>query len=162
MRGVYWLVLGCLFLIGEAIGQPLNIDAVLDNAKRVGTKPPSITVDKDVHDLNDAGKRNTERKKEEAAQEMRRIMSSGGESPSSPSKEQSEKPNNGAWKVLRSYTGGFVDFGFAGNHTIYVVRCGNGREYKIYQNGSGRWGSIQSLSNPSAPSLEAAAAALCR
>lgn len=67
-----------------------------------------------------------------------------------------------AWKLLKTYDGGFAEFGFDHRSTIYVVRCRSGSEIKIYRDKKVLWGTVGLGWNNSSSTFEDAANKYCK
>lgn len=82
--------------------------------------------------------------------------------PADTSRVAAAKDRSGSWKLVRQYKGGFAEFGFDANYTIFLIRCSGGTEHRMYRDKNAKWGATGLGGNNSFSSLEEAAARKCQ
>jgi hypothetical protein len=97
------------------------------------------------------------------ASRQARSSSSGSSASSAESSESSSSSgtSSSGWRLVKQYEGGFSEFGFDTAQTIFLIKCGDGREHKIYRDKRGKWGAVGGAWNNSGSSLEDAASKEC-
>ncbi len=144
-----------VFLYGMVLsGQLLAVD--IDQLFEAQNKPigKSVSVSQEVYESTEDSTRAVRRKVEEV-NEQRRQMSRAAEPTVAP-----ERARNG-WQIVKTYEGGFVEFGADKSRTIYVVRCGSGAEHKMYSDDRNKWGTTGLGGNHAFATLEEAASKKC-
>lgn len=132
----------------------VDIDQLFEAQEKSVKK--STSVESDVYKSTENSSRAVQNRVDEI-NEQRRRMYRAAESTAAPTSEDSP----GGWKVVKSYEGGFSEFGLSQTRTIFVVRCGGGAEYKVYRDDRNKWGAIGLGGNNSAATLEEAASKKC-
>jgi hypothetical protein len=66
---------------------------------------------------------------------------SANSSASTSSSSNSSNSKSG-WKFIKQYEGGFAEFGLDTYRTVFIIECGNGRQYKMYMRKNGKWGGL--------------------
>lgn len=96
----------------------------------------------------------------EAARQARASYSSSSGSSTSSSSSSSNN-SSGSWKRVRTYQGGFSQFGLAKHKTVHVIQCGNGRNTELYQLDNGKWTTFSTWFDATS-TFESAANSACK
>lgn len=152
------LVVACVCVVQPAHSQDINFD----DLQRQG---PALSVTLSVPGLGAEGYRFLSQfndidsgRVQEARERAKAYQNSAS---SEGSTEGTNRNVSGQWTLVRTYDGGFADFGLDKHRPVSVIKCGNGRERKVFQGNNGKWGTGSFFSNHSASTFEQGAKEAC-